>query len=138
MNIIDFAKRIIEGVGGLNDFERYELAVPHVSDRVWAADWTIRCLANPKCEGSEEVLAAIMERRAAVAQPMKSEQEIRAAQQRFDTLARTALRQKDHESYEVCSTTAMVLGWVLQMHQWEWKVEAFLKNVETIPFASLK
>ena len=66
-SIQQWAKDIIEGVGGLNDFEHYEMAVPHVSDRVWAADWTIKSLANPKCKQSEQVLAAIIERRAALA-----------------------------------------------------------------------
>lgn len=69
MNIKQFAKDIIEGVGGLNDFEHYEMAVPHVSDRVWAAIWTIQCLANPTCEGSAEAIAAILERRNATESP---------------------------------------------------------------------
>jgi hypothetical protein len=58
-----FAKHIIEGVGGMNDCERYELAVFPLGDRVAAVEWTLRCLANPECEGSAEVLAAIAERR---------------------------------------------------------------------------
>lgn len=65
--ISHWCRDIIEGVGGLNDFERYELAVPNVSERVWAAAWTLRCLANPKCEGSDDVLRAIMDRRGVLA-----------------------------------------------------------------------
>jgi hypothetical protein len=33
------------------------------SDRVAASVWTMRCLANPHCEGSNAALAAILERR---------------------------------------------------------------------------
>lgn len=58
-----WCRRIIEGVGGMNDYEKYETVIWHVPDRVAVADWTIRCLANPKCEGSQEILEAIIERR---------------------------------------------------------------------------
>jgi hypothetical protein len=58
-----FAKHIIEGVGGMNDCERYELAVFPLGDRVAAVEWTLRCLANPECEGSAEAFAAIAEKR---------------------------------------------------------------------------
>ncbi len=63
MDIADFATEIIEGVGGMNDFEKYELAAWGCSDRVAAADWTLRCLANPRCKGSQEVIEAILARR---------------------------------------------------------------------------
>ena len=46
MNIEEFAAKIIEGSGGLNDYEKYELVVWPQSDRIAAAIWTIRCLAN--------------------------------------------------------------------------------------------
>jgi len=62
--IADWCKRVIEGSGGMNDYEHFEMAVWHVPDRVAAAMWVVRCLANPKCEGSAEVLQAIQERRA--------------------------------------------------------------------------
>jgi hypothetical protein len=62
-----WATRIIEGVGGMNDYERYEYATFPDGDRVGAAYWVIRCLANPKCEGSAEVLEAIAKRREEVA-----------------------------------------------------------------------
>jgi hypothetical protein len=58
-----FAKHIIEGVGGMNDCERHELAVFPLGDRVAAVEWTLRCLANPECEGSAEAFAAIAEKR---------------------------------------------------------------------------
>lgn len=56
----DFAKQIIEGPGGMNDFERYEIVVFHNSERVAAAVWTLRCLANPECEWSQEVIDHIL------------------------------------------------------------------------------
>ena len=48
-----FAKQIIEGTGGMNSFEEHELPAWFESDRVEAAKWTLKCLANPACEGSE-------------------------------------------------------------------------------------
>ncbi len=63
LRIDDFATAIIEGCGGLNDYQRYELVVWPYSDRIAAAVWTMRCLANPPCEGSDVALAAILARR---------------------------------------------------------------------------
>jgi hypothetical protein len=62
-----FAESIIEGPGGMNVFGDREMVVFHGSDRVHAAQWAIKCLANPLCEGSEEALAAIIERRKSLA-----------------------------------------------------------------------
>ena len=61
--IPDFAIKIIEGMGGMNDYEQYELVAWHNPERIAAAIWTLQCLANPKCEGSQEVLDAIIARR---------------------------------------------------------------------------
>lgn len=69
IDIAEWATRIIEGTGGMNAKELYEWVIFHDSDRVAAAKWTLRCLANPECEGSAEVLQAIMERREKVAAP---------------------------------------------------------------------
>jgi len=63
MNILEFSKKIINGVGGLHDFVEYELAVPNYDRDVCVAIWVLKCLANPKCEGSEEAVAAIVEKR---------------------------------------------------------------------------
>ena len=68
LRIDDFAKAIIEGCGGLNDYERHEIVVWPYSDRIAAAVWTMRCLANPACEGSDVALAAILARREAMKQ----------------------------------------------------------------------
>lgn len=63
MTISEWINSIINGPAGMNDFERHELVLWLESDRYCAASWAIRCLANPLCEGSGEVLAAIIEQR---------------------------------------------------------------------------
>lgn len=73
LRIDGFATAIIEGVGGLNDYERHELVVWPYSDRIASAVWTMRCLANPACEGSEVALAAILARREAMKQNASGE-----------------------------------------------------------------
>jgi hypothetical protein len=61
--IPNYCDRIINGVGGLHDFEDSEWAVP-VCDRDTAvAMWVVRCLANPSSENSDRVLSAIIQRR---------------------------------------------------------------------------
>ena len=60
-----FARQIIEGPGGMNDYEEREVVVWPTSERVAAAMWTLRCLANPACEGSAEALDAIIKQREA-------------------------------------------------------------------------
>lgn len=63
IDIAEWIKRCIEGTGGLLSFEKHEMAVRLASDEVVAADWIIRCLANPNNEGSGDVLQAIIQRR---------------------------------------------------------------------------
>ena len=63
MDIMQYCTRIITGVGGLHDFEKYELATPNCYRDVATAAWVIKCLANPQSDGAEYVLNAIMERR---------------------------------------------------------------------------
>lgn len=63
MDIAKWCRDIIEGPGGMNDYEKYEMAIWNDSERVAAAAWVLRCLANPECKGSQEVLAAILTRR---------------------------------------------------------------------------
>jgi len=44
----EMARRYIEGVGGLFDLYRYELASPlYQPQEVEAAAWLIKCLTNP-------------------------------------------------------------------------------------------
>jgi hypothetical protein len=61
----DWLRRIIEGVGGMNDYEKYELVLWNEPERTAGARWALKCLANPKCEGSAEMLDAIIKQREA-------------------------------------------------------------------------
>ncbi len=65
MTAIDFARACILGSGGMNDYEEHELVVWHNPDRVAAAHWMLKCLANPACKGSAEALAGIIAHREA-------------------------------------------------------------------------
>ena len=60
MTAEDFAFQIIEGSGGMDDFERHEMVAWNRPERVEAAIWTMKCLINPNCKGSEEALDAII------------------------------------------------------------------------------
>ncbi len=66
ISIAAWVHEVIEGPGGMNEFERHELVSWFDEDRVAGAKWVLRCLANPGCEGSQEVLDAILLRRAEV------------------------------------------------------------------------
>lgn len=45
----ELARKFIEGVGGLFDFYKYELASPHCQPpEVEGARWMLLCLTNPK------------------------------------------------------------------------------------------
>ncbi len=60
--IADWCINLVHGIGGLDDFERYEL--PAWSDRdVAIVEFVLRSLANPRCQDADRVLAAIHERR---------------------------------------------------------------------------
>jgi hypothetical protein len=59
MEINTWIKQVISGPGGMNNYEETEVVVWHKPEREAVAAWVIRCLANPECEGSEDVLNAI-------------------------------------------------------------------------------
>jgi hypothetical protein len=59
----EWIHKIIEGVGGFHDFERYEMALPNIPRDEAIAGWVIQCLINPKCVGSEEILQEIIRHR---------------------------------------------------------------------------
>lgn len=59
----DWIANIIEGPGGMNDFEQYECVAWNEPERVAAVRWAIRCLGNPDCKGSAEMLESIMQQR---------------------------------------------------------------------------
>lgn len=62
-----WVEQVVTGGGGFQSFEAHEMPLWAHERDVELAAWVIRCLANPGCEGSAEVLAAIAERRADVA-----------------------------------------------------------------------
>ncbi len=61
--ILQYCKNIIESAGGLHDFEYHEMASPNYDRDTSTAIWVIKCLANPKSEGSKEILDLIAQRR---------------------------------------------------------------------------
>ena len=52
--------KIINGAGGYKAFQKYELAVENYEHDICVSIWILRCLANPECDGSEEVIDAIL------------------------------------------------------------------------------
>ena len=56
--------QVIEGPGGMRVYEDREVVEWNIPIRHAVAEWVIRCLANPSCDGSAEVIAAIQRRRA--------------------------------------------------------------------------
>lgn len=65
MDIPSFIEEIINGVGGFKVQEDREFVI-YPDREVGVAGFIIRCLANPQCKGSQEVLDAIIARRAKV------------------------------------------------------------------------
>lgn len=66
-DIAGWCQQMIEGGGGMNVYEERELATWPKGERIGAAEWIVRCLGNPRCEGSAEVLKAIIVNRQRVA-----------------------------------------------------------------------
>ena len=61
--VADWVHDIIEGPQGMNSFQRHEMVIWNEPERIAAANWVLRCLANPRCEGSDQMIHAILERR---------------------------------------------------------------------------
>lgn len=60
--VMGWIRDVVCGCGGFQDFERREGAF--YTDRdVALAEFVVRAIANPKCRGSEDMVAAIIERR---------------------------------------------------------------------------
>lgn len=59
----EWVKRIIKGASGFLVFEDREFVVFRDGREVGVAEFVINCLANPQCEGSKEVLDAILQHR---------------------------------------------------------------------------
>lgn len=59
MEIEEWISQVIDGSGGFKVWEDSEWVIHHKSREYSIAAWVIRCLANPKCEGSKQVLRSI-------------------------------------------------------------------------------
>lgn len=63
LNIESWINRIINGHAGFLAWEEEAGVIFNYSREEGIAEFVIRCLANPLCEGSREVLEAIIEHR---------------------------------------------------------------------------
>ena len=61
--IEQWIQKVINGTGGFKSFERYELPVFDPDRESGIAEFVIKALGNPDCEGSTEVLTAILKNR---------------------------------------------------------------------------
>jgi hypothetical protein len=66
-DIQTWVEQRVTGPGGFQGFEAHEMPLFVHERDVELAAFVIRCLANPGCEGSGEVLEAIIHRRREVA-----------------------------------------------------------------------
>lgn len=61
-SVMDWIRDVVCGCGGFQDFEKREGAF--YSDRdIALAEFVVRALANPSCNGSDDMVSAIIERR---------------------------------------------------------------------------
>lgn len=63
MDIKNWVSQVIKGIGGFLSWEEHEMPTYHNTRDEQIAAFVLRCLANPICEGSREVLDAILEQR---------------------------------------------------------------------------
>lgn len=63
IKIEDWCARIINGTGGFISLEEHELSIFEKGRDIAIVEFVIRALANAECEGSAEILTAILERR---------------------------------------------------------------------------
>jgi hypothetical protein len=66
MDINDWISRVIKGSGGFEAWEDRECVIFHNSREEAIAGFVIRCLANPYCDGSKDVLDSILAHREAM------------------------------------------------------------------------
>lgn len=78
MSIEEWLEKVVNGNTGFLSFEDHEWPMFHKGRDYSLAAFVIRALANPLCNGSEEVLAAIQERRAKLSELPTVEQVILA------------------------------------------------------------
>lgn len=63
MDISSWVNKIIKSSAGFEQWEDREGVIFHHSREEGIAEFVIRCLANPSCEGSDQVLEAIIKQR---------------------------------------------------------------------------
>ena len=63
IDILFWVHDVIDGVGGLHDFEEHEIATPNIPRDEAVAIWILKCLGNVKCEGSQKILNEIVKHR---------------------------------------------------------------------------
>jgi len=63
MDIKNWVSQVIKGVGGFLSWEEHEMPTYHNTRDEQIAAFVLRCLANFNCEGSREVLDAILDQR---------------------------------------------------------------------------
>ena len=61
--IYAWVHKIVDGIGGLHDFEYYEMATPKIPRDEAIAIWTLKALANPDSEVAGKIVALIQEHR---------------------------------------------------------------------------
>lgn len=94
MNEREWAERVVLGVGGLHSWEEHEHGHLHVDRDVAAVMWALRCLANPRCEGSDVALAAITQKHAGSADGPETEEQA-APESSSPSSRRSARRPED-------------------------------------------
>lgn len=62
-DISQWCRDVIQGPGGLQNFERNEMATPLVDRDVAIAMWVVRCLGNSERPETQAVVDAIVSRR---------------------------------------------------------------------------
>lgn len=98
MDIPSFITRIVNGPGGFKVQEDREFIV-YPDREVGLAGFVVRCLANPQCEGSQEVLDAILARRAKVSVVVAPAPE--AHLRPVEELVRVKAEAYEHRIYEL-------------------------------------
>lgn len=63
LNALIFCRDAIEGVGGYDDYHKYEKCASLERPEIGGAYWVLQCLCNPKCANADRIIASILERR---------------------------------------------------------------------------
>jgi hypothetical protein len=63
VTLLSWVEQVVTGGGGFQAFEAHEMPLFAYERDIELASFVIKCLANPRCEGSAKVLAAIERQR---------------------------------------------------------------------------